>query len=198
MTLYEGVSFLDGFAIFVSSLVLFKFFFALLYQLKWYVRLCCKADYKKNKIDIQQAFKKLKKKRNPNMSTDEEEDEEAEMDYQEEEEGAVGASENKPSKDITIHIDHIDSDDDDQEFDDADHEEEEDRLQEMIQKSQSSNQRLEASMRKGSNQQYNSMKTSVAYQNGERVNIESVISINHDNILPSQKPLDFSLNKQDE
>lgn len=56
-----SITFLDGFALFVASLVAFKFIFALIYTLKWNLRLCCKSYYQKNKIDVGQEFKRLKK-----------------------------------------------------------------------------------------------------------------------------------------
>ena len=66
------MTFLSGFSLFVASLVVFKFIFALLYTLKWNYRLWRKPYYRKNNVDVGEAFKKLKKKENGGFSSDEE------------------------------------------------------------------------------------------------------------------------------
>lgn len=72
------VRFIDGFALFVAGLVVFKFIFALIYTLKWNFRRCCKSYYGKAKgIDISEEFRKLKQDRNAAYSTDEDDDDDA-------------------------------------------------------------------------------------------------------------------------
>lgn len=69
----DGIHFLDGFAIFVASLVLFKFFFALIYQISWTFRKCRK-DNKKHKVSVKDQFKLMKEDPNFQYSSGEEED----------------------------------------------------------------------------------------------------------------------------
>ena len=68
------ITFLDGYALFIASLVLFKFIFGLIYYLKWNFRFLCNSYYRASKIDVGEEFKKLRKDRNGAFSTDEDED----------------------------------------------------------------------------------------------------------------------------
>jgi hypothetical protein len=71
-----SIGFIDGFALFIASLIVFKFFFALLYTTKWNYRIITNSYYKKGKLDIAEEFKKQRKLRNGGLSTDEDEDDE--------------------------------------------------------------------------------------------------------------------------
>jgi hypothetical protein len=62
---------------FVGSLVLFKFIFALIYTMKWNCRSWCNKYYRKSKIDVADEFKRLKKERGGAYSTDEDDDDES-------------------------------------------------------------------------------------------------------------------------
>lgn len=70
----DKITFLDGFALFVASLVLFKFVFAMIYYLKWNFRLSVRPYYRKSKNDVAEEFKRLRKDRNGMYSSDEDED----------------------------------------------------------------------------------------------------------------------------
>lgn len=146
-TINDGnIRFIDGFALFVAGLVVFKFIFALIYTLKWNFRNCFKSSkYGKNKVDIAEEFRKLKQARNGAYSTDEDDDDDAtggvDMEshalksslnhnnqiFEKDQRGdIVGYKENK---------DIDDSDNDDMEFDDPVEEEQEDILQSSMRKS---------------------------------------------------------------
>lgn len=68
------MTFLDGFAAFVASLVFFKFMFALIYVLKWNFRTWCNQYYKKGKEDVSDNFKRMRK--NPDFAYSSDEDDE--------------------------------------------------------------------------------------------------------------------------
>jgi hypothetical protein len=59
----------------MTSLAVFKLTFATIYCLKWNVRQCCCPYYRKSKANVEAEFKRLKKDKNGNVSSDEEEDE---------------------------------------------------------------------------------------------------------------------------
>jgi len=77
------VYFLQGFSLFIASLVLFKFFFALIYLIFWQVRICRKKEFQKYHIDEEEEWEKVKKDRNAYESSSENDDEEGM--YEEEE-----------------------------------------------------------------------------------------------------------------
>jgi hypothetical protein len=116
-----SINFLDGFALFVASLVLFKFIFASIYVIEWNLRFCCNPAFKNNKIDVPTAFKKIRKDKNGAESSDEEDE-------------FNGEGENTVIRETGASkiVDDYDEDDDDIEFDDADNEEEEDRIQDLL------------------------------------------------------------------
>jgi hypothetical protein len=68
------INFLDGFALFVAALVIFKFVFAAIYVIQWNLRFCCNPAFKSNKIDVPTAFKKIRKDKNAQESSDEEDE----------------------------------------------------------------------------------------------------------------------------
>jgi len=68
------ITFIDGFSMFVAGLVAFKFVFALIYVLKWNCRRICCAYYRKGKFDVAEEFKKQRKAKDGNISTDEDDD----------------------------------------------------------------------------------------------------------------------------
>ena len=70
-----SMNFLDGFSLFVSGLILFKFIFALIYTLKWNFRTWTNPYYRKSNTDVAEEFKRLRKDRNGAISSDEEEEE---------------------------------------------------------------------------------------------------------------------------
>lgn len=134
------INFIDGFALFVASLVGFKFIFALMYTLKWNCRQWTRPYYRKGKFDIAEEFKRLRKDRNGAYSTDEDDDDDEEKIFNAKETGgsvnmifekkADGSISYKENKDID------DSDNDDEEFADAVEEEIEDRQQQSMRVSQ--------------------------------------------------------------
>jgi len=65
------VGFLAGFSLFVAGLMAFKFLFALLYNIKWNLRMCCCPYYRKSKVSVSSAFIELRKKKD-GLSSDEE------------------------------------------------------------------------------------------------------------------------------
>ena len=77
MYLNRDITFLDGFALFVASLVTFKFLFALIYNLKWNFRYWCKPYYNKSKIDVADYFKMMRK--NPEYAQSSDEDDDVDM-----------------------------------------------------------------------------------------------------------------------
>jgi len=109
----SGEAILNGFALFVAGLVVFKLIFATIYQIKWYVRFCCNSTYQASKKDVGEVFKQIRKDKNKQESSDEEDNDEevTEMIRKASQEGS-----------------HYDDDDDDLEFDDAGEEEAEDRI----------------------------------------------------------------------
>lgn len=70
------ITFLDGFALFVAGLIIFKFIFALIYVTKWNFRQWTNPYYRKAKIDMNQEFKRIRRDKNGAYSTDEDEDDE--------------------------------------------------------------------------------------------------------------------------
>lgn len=54
--------YLAYFSIYLACLVLFRFFFASIYILKWKCRYNCSKSYKVQKINLLQEFKNIKKK----------------------------------------------------------------------------------------------------------------------------------------
>lgn len=130
----SSTKFLNAFALFVASLVIFKTFFAAIYQIKWYIRICCIKEYKKNAVDNRVKFKQMWKDRNAQVSSDEEDDI-----------NDMEATQNNPQQQIlkmNIIEDDMEFDDDDgrddqdDDFAGAEEEEEEDRLRETMRKSQ--------------------------------------------------------------
>ena len=122
-------TFLDGFALFVAGLIIFKFLFSLIYTLKWNIRRWVDPYYGNPPFSLNDEFKKIRKNRsNAGFSTDEDEDNE-----DDEEAGAGDESfgeekkmfREKTNGSIAIkdnpEID--DSDNDDMDFDNADKEE---------------------------------------------------------------------------
>ena len=67
----DHLTFLDVFSAFLASIVLFKFLFALLYQLKWNLRRCCCKYYRKSNKDVVVEFRRIKKDKQAHYSTDE-------------------------------------------------------------------------------------------------------------------------------
>jgi hypothetical protein len=59
----DSFTFLDGFALFVASLVLFKFIFGLIYTLKWNFRVWTNPYYRKSKGDVSSEFRRLRKEK---------------------------------------------------------------------------------------------------------------------------------------
>ncbi len=68
--------FVDGFAMFVAFLVIFRFVCALIYTLKWNFRTWTNPYYRKSNTDVAEEFKRLRKNRNGALSSDEDEDDE--------------------------------------------------------------------------------------------------------------------------
>jgi hypothetical protein len=124
-------TFLDGFALFVASLVTFKFVFALVYTLKWNFRRWTNPYYRNPPFNLNEEFKKMRRDRNGAYSTDEdEEDEDAVFGKNETvgEGGKVFDKKTDGSFSVRENTEIDDSDNDDMEFDDAHDEEHEDRI----------------------------------------------------------------------
>lgn len=135
MVVNDGtMGFLDGFSLFISGIIVFKFIFALFYTLKWNFRTWCKPYYRKSKTDVNEEFKRIRKDRNGAVSSDEEEPEEE----QSKKTGDLDAMKsynvfdqdgegNPVMKDAKNAGEIDDSDNDDEEFEDAKAEEEGDK-----------------------------------------------------------------------
>jgi DNA-directed RNA polymerase delta subunit len=125
---------LDGFSLFISGLIVFKFIFALIYTLKWNFRTWFSQYYRKSKIDVNEEFKRIRKDRNGAISSDEDEVDDdgskktADVDPMKSYNVFDQDVEGNPVMKVTQNAAEIDdSDNDDEEFEDAHEEEEADK-----------------------------------------------------------------------
>ena len=67
---------LDGFSMYLAGVVVFRFVFALLYVIKWQCRYLHSKKYKIDEYNLESKFKKLKKNKDQQESSDDIEDRE--------------------------------------------------------------------------------------------------------------------------
>jgi len=68
-----GIGFVEGFALFLCGIVLFRLFFSLLYVIIWRIRILCFKKYQNPTVSYMAEFEKVKKNKDLWESSDEEE-----------------------------------------------------------------------------------------------------------------------------
>ena len=67
-------SVLDGFSMYLASVVIFRVLFATMYVIKWQCRYCRRQEYKVSEYNLERTFKALKKGKEDAESSDDVED----------------------------------------------------------------------------------------------------------------------------